>query len=173
MHGKDEISIGITFVIGLIGGFYFFLTGYAPYVEEIKEVVFTDDQDNVKSLVIIGKQYGGCDIINQCASFQLEYDGSYSYLTSPVSEGAVPEQGILSKAILGKVRTVIVPSTLYLASAVMIANECVSYVDGIDYSYEIIRGGELFVLDTCTTDLNKYPEILETLNIIWDYVGNE
>lgn len=172
MQGKDEVSIAITFIIGFIGGFYFFLTGYAPYIEEVKENVFTQDQDTVESLIIVGKQYGGCAMMDRCASFQLEYDGSYNYLPYSVAQGARPVQGVLPRTILSEVRTATLPSKLRPASRPVSADDCISYVDGIDYSYEIVRDGELFELDTCTTNLSQYPELLEAFDSVWNYVEN-
>ncbi|MFN3188570.1 MAG: hypothetical protein ACK42D_03475 [Candidatus Paceibacteria bacterium] len=172
MQGKDEVSIAITFIIGFIGGFYFFLTGYAPFVEEVKESVFTQDQATVESLIIIGKQYGGCDRAGLCASFQLEHDGSYRYLPESVLRGAVPEQGVLPRAVLNEVRSATLPTKLRNAGRPSTTDNCISYVDGIDYSYEIVRNGELFVLDTCTTTLLQYSEILNAFDTVWNYVGN-
>lgn len=172
MFGKDVLSIVITFVIGFIGGFYFFLTGYAPYVEEVKEEIFTQDQDTVESLIIVAKQYGGCERMGRCASFQLEYDGSYSYLPYSILQEAKPVTGALPRAILSELRTVTVLSKLRPASRAVSAHDCISYVDGINYSYEVVRNGELFVLDTCTTNLNQSPELLNALDSIWYYVGN-
>ena len=172
MQGKDELTIAMTFIVGFIGGFYFFLTGYAPFVEEVKESIFTQDQTTVESLIIIGNQYGGCDRGGFCASFQLEHDGTYRYLPESILRGAVPEQGVLPRTILNEVRLATLPSKLRNASRASKAEDCVSYADGIDYSYEIVRNGELFVLDTCTTEILQYPEILETFDTIWNYVAN-
>lgn len=170
MQGKDEVSIAITFIIGFIGGFYFFLTGYAPYAEEVKENIFTQDQDTIESLIIVGEQYGGCERMGRCASFQLEYDGTYSYLPYSILQGARPVTGILPSALLADIRSATLLSKLRSASLPASADNCISYVDGVDYSYEIVRNGELFELDTCTTNLNKHPEILRAFEKIWDYV---
>lgn len=172
MQGKDELTIVITFIIGFIGGFYFFLTGYAPYVEEVKETVFTQDQSTVESLIVIGKQYGGCDQAGLCSSFQVEYDGSYRYLPKSVLRGAVPLQGVLPRTVFNEVRSATLQSKLRAASRPAAADNCISYVDGVDFSYEIVRNGELFILDTCTTMLNQYPEILDALDSVWSSVTN-
>ncbi|MBP9717629.1 MAG: hypothetical protein KBD44_02820 [Candidatus Pacebacteria bacterium] len=173
MQGKDEISIFISFIIGFVGGFYFFLTGYAPYVEEVKETIFTPDQEVVESLIIVAKKYGGCEMLDRCGSYHLEYDGTYSYLPYSISQGATPEQGVLPRAMLSEVRSMTLPSKLRLASRTRAPEDCISYVDGIDYSYEIVRNGELFVLDTCTTTLSDYPELIDAFDLVWEYVSNQ
>jgi len=172
MQGKDEVSIAITFIIGFIGGFYFLLTGYAPDIEGIKETIFSQDETTVESLIIIGKQYGGCDRAGLCASFQLEHDGAYSYLPESVLRGAVPVQGVLPRNVLNEVKAVTLPSKLRAASRSTAGDNCSSYYDGIDYSYEIVRNGELFILDTCTTTLSQNDDIMAAFNTIWNYVEN-
>jgi hypothetical protein len=172
MQGKDEVSIVITFIFGFVGGFYFFLTGYAPYIEEVKENIFAQDTQTVESLIIIGKQYGGCERAGLCASFQLEHDGSYRFLPESILRGAVPVQGTLTRSMMNDVRAVTLPSKLRSASRTSTAEGCASYYDGIDYSYEIVRNGELFLLDTCTTTLSQNPDLINVFNTIWNYVEN-
>jgi len=172
MQGKDEVSILITFIIGFGGGFYFFLTGYAPYAERVKETVFSPDQRAVESLIINAKEYGGCERAGLCASFQLVYDGTYTYLPKSILAGAVPVEGVLPRAMLSDVRAITLPSSLRVAARTATSDDCISYVDGIDYSYEIIRNGELFMLDTCTTMLSQNPEMLQVFATIWRYVKN-
>lgn len=172
MQGKDEVSIAITFIIGFVGGFYFFLTGYAPYVEEVKETVFTGDLESTESLIIIAEQYGGCSMMQRCASFQLRYDGSYSYLPYSVAQGAVPVEGVLPRTILNDVRANTLPAMLEDASSAAEADNCISFVDGIDYSYEIVRNGKIFRLDTCGTTVKEYPDLVDALDDVWNYVGN-
>lgn len=171
-YGRDEVSIAMTFIIGLAGGFYFFLTGYAPYVEQVRETVFTEELSSSESLLITARQYGGCEAAAQCASFQLEYNGAYSYLPSSVLSGVRPEQGVIPRGILNDIRSVTLPTRLALASQdrTRTAN-CSSAVGGVDFRYEIVRNGELFILDTCTTALRESPEISNALGAVWEYVA--
>jgi hypothetical protein len=170
-YGRDEVSIVMTFVIGFAGGFYFFLTGYAPYVEQVKESVFAQDLTTTESLLITARQYGGCTRTGQCASFQLAFDGSFSYLPGSVLTGARPESGVIPRALLSTIRSVALPTRLAVASQASSAEDCISYRDGIDVTYEIVRNGELYILDSCTTTLRESTEIANALGAVWEYVG--
>lgn len=171
MKGNDILTIFITFIFGLLGGFYFFLTGYAPYVEDVKEKIFTSDTSTTESLIIVGKEYGGCERSNKCASFQLQHDGTYSYLGGSVTVGAIPIQGNLTRNIMADLRQNTLVSTLRQASKNTFNENCASYVDGVDYNYEIVRNGEVFVVDTCKTKLSQYPDLETALTQLWSYVG--
>lgn len=171
-NGKDVLSIVITFVFGFIGGFYFFLTGYAPYVEQVKETILVEDASVVESLIITAKEYGGCERQSACASFQLEYDGTFRYLAQSITTGATPVTGTLPRALLNNIRSATAPSILRQAATPVQFDNCAQYSDGIDYHYEVVRNGELYILDTCTTNLTSYPKLLETLGTIWRYVEN-
>lgn len=171
MQGNDVMTIVITFIIGFVGGFYFFLTGYAPYAESIKQQFNTDKQSEASSLVVVAKQYGGCEQTRQCASFQIDYDGTYRYLPYSVLQGAVPEQGVLPRSIQNEVKKLANQTKLDNASRMKRGENCISYVDGIDYNYEILFAGQVYVLDTCRTNLSEYPEIVETFNRVWVYLG--
>lgn len=171
--GNDKISIAITFIIGLLGGFYFFLAGYAPYVEQVKETVYITDQTEIESLIINAEAYGGCDWNNSCASFQVIHDGTFNYLSQPVTAGVVPVTGRLPASLLKRVRIATLPTTLQSATHSSVTSVCKSAIDGIDYNYEIIRNGELYLLDTCTTNLAQTPELMAVLDAVWGYVEQQ
>jgi len=125
----------------------------------------------VESLVISASQYGVCERSQQCASFLLEYDGSYSYLPGSVLVDTRPIQGVIPRAVLSDVKSVTSPNRLLAARQSISATTCNSAVDANDFRYEIVRDGELYILDTCITALRNDAEMSNALGAIWEYVG--
>lgn len=101
-----------------------------------------------------------------CPSFVLGDDRSYKFFRTDgeVVTGIIPEQLMETLEKLVKVA----PLDDY--SKVEEGKSCASYVDGVDYRYEIIVSGETYILDTCKTSLDKNGDFHDGLLKVWEYL---
>ena len=89
-----------------------------------------------------------------CAFFELENNRRYTY-TKPVgsfNEDAedVVVTGKMDKEAFAEITNLLV-ETNFSTLAQETSRSCDSYVDGVDYRYNVILQGEQFELDTCGT----------------------
>jgi hypothetical protein len=165
--GKQEIAIMITtFVVGVIAGFYLYTTGFAPQFDGLTgqtEEVYED-------FVLEGTQYGGDRMGGTAPSFQLLENGSFRYLPY-TSEGEVAEakEGLVPRALLNEVKQTLTAEGLTNASQIVTRGDCMSYVDGRDFAYEVTLDGVNYTLDTCTTALTDGSIMNTTLDKLWNH----
>lgn len=164
---KQDIFIMVmTFVVGIFAGFYLYTTAFAPQFDEFMgqtEEVYND-------FVIEGTQYGGDRMGGTAPSFQLLEKGSFRYLPYAVSGGSVAaKEGNLPKTLLTEIKQVVTPESLAIAAGPVVRGDCMSYVDGLDYTYAVTLEGENYTLDTCTTALTSDSIIATTLDKLWNY----
>mgnify|MGYP000866553405 CR=1 FL=1 len=164
---QDKLTVLSAFLIGIIGGSYLYLVGYAPEWESGQGV---DTEEEAAEFVVIGEMYGG-DRAGVPPSFQIEHDGSYRYLPfsdnpevpSPAIEGAIP------RTLLRDLKTALTDDVLIEAAKPETKEMCAENVDGIDYRYIVVKGGVEYELDTCTTNLEAESEVGQQLLAIWEY----
>jgi len=83
MKRQDLLTILITFAMGIVLGFYIYVTGFATNNQ--RESVSPDEAES--GLIITGEAYGGCQRVGNCPSFNIAVDGTYRYFYTPL--GAV------------------------------------------------------------------------------------
>ncbi len=165
MKKQDIISLAVTFVIGLVAGGYLYLTGFAPQLDKI-----TGQTDEVYGdLLIEGSQYGGFRA-GIPPSFQIRKDGSFGYVGF-ISEGetGATKTGTLPRPLWSEVQAAMVSGALYTAATAVVTDSCASFVDGVDYRYEIELNNVLYTLDTCGTNLLLDTPMRQTLDKLWNY----
>lgn len=165
IKNQDLGIIAVTFIIGLVAGWYLYVVAFAPQFNEYlgqTEAVYDD-------LVIEGDQYGGFRT-GTPPGFQLLKDGSYTYVPFTAAGTVVePKQGNLPRALLSEVKTLATRSNLSQWAKPEIASNCASMVDGIDYRYEIILNTVVYNLNTCGTALATDQVANDTLDKLWNY----
>lgn len=162
---QDIIVMMVTFAVGFAAGFYFYTTAFAPQFDELTG----QTDEGYADFVIEGSQYGG-DRAGTAPSFQLLENGSFKYLPY-VIEGDVVDatEGTLPRALLTEVKQVLTKEALEIAGGTVVRGDCLSYVDGLDYSYQITLDSVRYTLDTCTTALTVDSLVNATLDKIWNY----
>jgi hypothetical protein len=161
---QDLVSILITFVVGLFIGGYLYVTGFVPLISQnsVQEAV------DLNSLVINGELYGACG--NDCSSFQVLNDGSYSYLYRPaIGEDMVLRRGSLPRSVQRDLSRALNTEELISQSTPTRTTECEAKVYGYDVTYDITFAGEDFILDSCDTAVDENSDLWEALSGIWDY----
>ncbi len=164
MTGRDYFIFGSTFIMGMFAGVFVFVTIYVP--EKANESS-TDSADNPDSIVIEGRMYGGCEESDECASFRLLDDRTYTYLPYPDGEA---EKGRLPSDMNETVFETVGTESFFSASEMIDSRDCTSYVDGIDYTYDVHFKGDTYTLDTCTTALADDEELQTTLAPVWEFM---
>lgn len=161
---EDKVSILLTFIIGFIAGGYFYVSNVAGLATKLE----TPDVKKASRFVVVADVYGGCR--STCPSFQIQNDSSYRYLYTPAA-GAdkIIREGDLSHDLMVQLRAVLTKEELRRQSAPIEPAICNSYTDGIDVVYEVTLDGEVFVLDSCGTDVHSDGKLWQTLASVWDF----
>ena len=165
MKKQDLLSILITFVAGMLGGVYLYLTGFAP----LESKVSLPDAVALAQFTMVSDVYGGCR--DTCPSFQLVNDGTYRYLYTPEAGAEkIVRQGTLPITLQRRLKDALSPETLEIQSRAIQPAICNSYTDGIDVLYDITLAGEQYVLDSCGTAVDTNSELWQVFRDIWDYL---
>jgi len=163
---KDYLVMIMTFVVGIISGFYLYVTAFAPQFDEF----IGQTEEVYEDFVLEGTQYGGDRMGGTAPSFQVLENGAYRYLPYAAS-GEVPEaqEGVLPRALFNEVTQTLTAEALEISSQIVTRGDCMSYVDGRDYTYNVTLEGEEYTLDTCTTALSSGSILNTTLDKVWNY----
>jgi len=165
MKKQDILSILITFIVGTVAGAYLFLTGFAPQF-----LAHNGASDTTYSeFTLTGETYGGCLRSSSCPSFQILSDGSFSYLSSAIFTGTATIEGNLPGTLLNELRLKFTTIALENGSRSVRVVSCDSYVDGLDYRYEVILESIVYELDTCGKSFSVNSELGVTLDKLWNY----
>ncbi len=164
---QDKLTVLSAFLIGIIGGSYLYLVGYAPEFQSGQGV---ETEEEATEFVVIGEMYGGMRA-GTPPSFQIETDGSYRYLPfsdnsevpSPAVEGAIP------RTLLRDLKDMLTDDVLIEGAKPETKEMCAQMVDGIDYRYIVVKDGVEYELDTCTTNLEAESEVGQKLGVLWEY----
>ncbi len=156
----------MTFVVGIISGFYLYVTAFAPQFDEF----MGQTEEVYEDFVLQGNQYGGDRMGGTAPSFQVLENGSYRYLPY-TEEGGVADvqEGVLPRALFNEVKQTLTPAGLEISSQIVTRGDCMSYVDGRDYTYAVTLDGVEYTLDTCTTALTSGSMIDTALDKLWNY----
>lgn len=149
MDTQTWLTLGFTFIVGCFSGAYLYVTVFTP------QYIGDDFEDPSEiTLRVQGQAYGGCDRAGACPSFQLENNRKYTY-KKPSSYYSDEDDTVVVKGKMNrdsfKDLTELLVDTNFAILQQQSDRNCDSYVDGIDYHYEIILQGEQYGLDTCGT----------------------
>lgn len=166
MKKSDLVNILFTFIVGLVAGVYLFFMGFAPTTAVIEDTV----EEIGVSLTITGEAYGGCDMVGTCPSFNIADNGQYRYAYTPRGATAqVLREGTLPLAMQNDLERYAITPALERFSEPIEPIMCESYRDGIDVRYSIVLEDEVYVLDSCGTNVNADTMLWQTLAQLWSY----
>ena len=162
---QEEILIVTTLLIGMVAGWYLYVTAFAPQFDELAGTTEATYED----FVVVGDQYGGRRA-GATPSFQVLKDGSYNYIAEASDgSGEIHRDGTLPRALWSEVRTALTPTKVTDLAQDVADGNCASFVDGIDYTYTITLDSTNYVLDTCTTRLSTDEATNIALDKLWNY----
>jgi len=166
MKREDLLTILITFTMGLVFGFYVYVTGFAPTTDR----VITAIEEASDSLVITGEAYGGCQRMGNCPTFNIATDGSYRYFYTPLGTGEqVLREGVVPLALQQQLERYLEETALVAQSRPIEPVFCESFVDGIDVRYEVSLNDTDYTLNSCGTDVVAESPLWQALSNIWTY----
>lgn len=166
MNARVYFILAFTFITGVFSGGYLYITSFAPDyvqsdVEEISEIEFR----------VNGQISGGCQMIGVCPSFVLNQDRTYEYIPAYRLEDAEPEvvAGKMSREAFVRVMAVV---EIVDFAALQKENtlSCSSYVDGLDYEYQVTYEGEAYSLRTCGMNF-KNSSLDKVLKPLWEQLS--
>ncbi len=164
MTRQDFISVAITFIMGVFGGSYLYLTSFTYFTDQSG----VPDAASFSDFSLVSDIYGSC--MDACPSFQVVNDGTYRHLYTP-SVGAEPilRQGVLPINLQRSLGSVLDKEQLETQSEPREVTVCNSDHDGIDVIYEVTLNKEVYVLDSCGTNIVDDSDLWLTFNSVWDY----
>ncbi|USN87804.1 MAG: hypothetical protein H6779_05415 [Candidatus Nomurabacteria bacterium] len=162
MTRQDTLSVLITFVIGLVAGGYYYITGFSFKDSDVST------KDTYSDFAIVGKAYGNCQS-DGCLSFQLLSDGTYRVLLNKADVGEVSKEGVVPKTLRKELTDNIETLALKQLSKKVSTKNCSSMEGGVDYNFKITRAGTDYELDTCKTNINYNTEAWSSLAKLWNY----
>jgi len=167
MKRQDLISILITFAVGMVGGAYLYLTGFAPLVNEISDIELSP----TSRFEIVSEVFGSCR--ETCPSFQVLSNGTYRYLYTPrAGAEQVVRQGTLPIPMQNQLKAALDVNEIALQAREITPLLCNSFTDGIDIDYFITIDAVEYSLSSCGTAVDPASEIWLTLDGVWEYFEN-
>ncbi len=167
---QDIIVLISSFIIGIIAGSYFFISGFAPTFEEA-ELPSNNSTTATDALVIESEQYGGLRVAGSVPTFRLTNDGVYRYVPlTPAGETVSPATGMIRASTMADLVASINATVLADSAAPYTPEFCAQMVDGVDYRYTITWKGETYKLDTCGTHFTHESPLGIILLNIWNQI---
>jgi hypothetical protein len=155
---EQKWLIGSTFGIGFVAGAYLYLTAFAPAFHDgliPGESVRIDESE----LSIRGTEYGACiESGKTCPSFELTDGVLRSAPPTALAEDPVIVRIDLSRGVERQLSALLTEEALTRYQAARSSEACSDPTD-THYRYEIDRGGERVVLDTCRTAFPEESEL--------------
>jgi hypothetical protein len=161
MTGKDIVLLASTFCIGIIAGFYFYVSVFTP---TYGDALNNGDVGSASDFLIEGEMYGACEEDAICGTFQLVNGRNFHY--QPYEDAEI-EEGVLPVSYKRLLEGSLTPEALVQNTKRSAESGCESAGGGIDYTYVVTRDGKEYTLDTCTTLLSSNVELKENLLSLW------
>ncbi|MEZ4104372.1 MAG: hypothetical protein R3B60_03740 [Candidatus Paceibacterota bacterium] len=160
---QDKLSILITFIMGFVAGFYFFLTGFHFEFSLIPDSKIYDDY------TIEAEAYGSCSV-KGCMSFQLIVStGSYRLLTTKTEVGDIIKEGVIDRSLRNELQRMVNLNELEKQTSRRLVQKCDSKEGGVDYNFKITIDSEEYILDTCRTTVDYNSRTWTSLEKLWSY----
>ncbi len=162
---QDLILIAVTFVMGIIAGWYLYVMAFAPQFNE-----FLGQTESVyEDLVLVGEEYRA-EADGTLPSFQILKDGTFSYVpATALGDVATPMEGTLPRALWNEVKADLTKARLVKLDTVVVGEGCASANFGADFTYTVTLSSVEYTLDTCTTALSADTAVRTTLDKLWKY----
>lgn len=166
MTHQDKISLLITFAVGMVVGFYIYVSGFAT-TYRLPEV---GTKQQYANMVITGESFGACEQDNSCLSFQLLQDGAYQGIIGGV-EVEKEFKGKVSSRILRTIEKTLTTTSLESDIKPKPEMSCL-YGDGeTNFSFLVTLEGKNYRYDTCRTEFDVNGENWEVLKALWREVA--
>lgn len=166
MTGREYFILGSTFFMGMFAGAYLYVSVFAPSYDA---GIQTGENITAETFVIDGEMYGGCSRLDACGSFRLINGREYSFIPQ---SGAAIEKGKIPSKLRAALLEALDLQTLELDARPVSLDSCSAYIDGNDYTYEVSKDEETYVLDTCQSAFAYNTEVQELFLEIWYVMEN-
>lgn len=168
MSTRDWVLFVSTFFIAVLCGMYLYYTTFVPAY--LTNPVVTDISAQLAPDWEMGvRVYGGCERTSSCPAFSLNSKGQYRYQpvpNAPIQNGRVP-----SELRAGFDEAFSERALRQLAQPVVAAN-CVSFADGLDYRIQVTTPTARYDLNTCGTALQGDGEVVALVRQTLSYLDN-
>lgn len=139
-----------TFFIGFLTGVYVYFQSREPEEQVQNDIVS-------QTLEIVGDMYGGCESMEQCASYKISEDGTYTFLIRKRDVESKRYDDTLSQKQLGELMSLLQKVDLARIENSEFKDTCPEAFDGARYEYTIRYYNEHYTIDTCIEDVRGEP----------------
>lgn len=159
MHGTDWMIVFMTFITGVAAGSFIYFKGFAEIDFDPNSAVAPFEE--IADFEVSVAQYGGCARgANNCPSYRLNNDGSYTF----INRKGVSTSGVVSAKLLSGIKEAATSFNFEAHSRKIEPKQCAAFIDANDMSYFVEIDGEGYDLDTCYTALDSDAEFIELLD---------
>ena len=160
MKPDEIITLLLTFLTGVFVGVTLYVMVFAPQYE-------ADEVGGKSQFAIVGELYGGCQRTQDgCPSFRLTDDRTYQFLI-----GGEKRDGRLPSSVTTPIFNALTEYRLQTYAAPLERDNCQSYVDGVDYRYDITLEHTRYVIDTCRTSFARDSELQQLFLEAWRHMA--
>ncbi len=153
MTHQDIVSIGVTFILGLLLGIYLYVVGFSP-TYRLPEVGTNAQYAN---FVIVFDAYGECSQSRSCLSVQVRGDGTYRALLSGNTASA--KEGTIKRSYYQRIVNGFTAESLLADSAPLPVQECRYGEAATNYRVLVTFDSQNYLLDTCATTIDYGGEV--------------
>ena len=148
----------LTFVMGLLAGVFIYFTVREPSEPEGPQ------EEPAGDFEIIVDTYGGCNMLDSCASYRILGDGTFTYVERGLDTKRIG--GVLNDDQIATLERLLGRTNFDVVEKSEFSGTCPITYDGLAYRYEIrYKGNHSF--DSCVED-TKDELLFDTLN---EYFG--
>jgi len=168
MKQKNLLKLIFAVVVVLIVGMYVYLTGSAPVAQDTESQPDFAELNRGEALVVQGQVYGVCDQTDTCTAFTITDTGEYSYVSTPQSgDSETLRTGSLPTEITSQLIQSVTAAALEEMSKPIDRDICDSQTNSVDARYVVELDGEVYELDSCTTNVEADAAAWEVLGGVW------
>lgn len=153
-----------TFIVGMVAGFYVYVTSFAPQYSH------NGVKEEVGELYITAEAIGGCQMGGVCESFQLNSKKRLSYIRAHSFNEKTPEPVVTSVSSATYLSLLEILRDTDFRYLIQPNDQCRAASDGIDYIYNITLDGVSYELNSCGTNFNQ-SSLYNVLLVLWPKEG--
>ena len=154
-----------TFILGFATGVILFLQ--ANVGQEESE---TPSEASQEGFTITAYMYGGCERGGGCPSYQIENEGSYTYVVRRQESGETKYEDMLSKKQYTALQTLVSETKFDTIMDTTFTETCPVASDGVAYRYDILYNGKRFSIDSCLVKIDNeilFRELQNYFKVFW------
>ncbi len=157
-----------SFFVGMATGAYIYVTKFHPtfmlehFSFDKKETVLPGDLPTDDGFVISGDSYGVCSRTNNCVSYIISSNGSFTY------KGEQDNDGVIDSGLKEEINARLAATEADLPDTNISGQACPMVENQNEFSYIIKYKNKTYKLDTCHDIFDDQSDLGQLLTDFWD-----